>query len=27
LSHEINGNSDDKLRASQAEITDYLIDK
>ncbi len=27
LSHEINGNSDDKLKASQAEITDYLIDK
>lgn len=27
LSHEINGNSDDKLRASQQEITDYLIDK
>lgn len=27
LSHEINGNSDDKLRASQAEITNYLIDK
>jgi hypothetical protein len=27
LSHEINGNSDDKLKASQAEITNYLIDK
>lgn len=27
LSHEINGNSDDKLRDSQKEITDYLIDK
>ena len=27
LSHEINGNSDDKLKASQQEITDYLIDK
>ena len=27
LSHEINGNSSDKLKASQAEITDYLIDK
>jgi len=27
LSHEINGNSDDKLKASQAEITDYLIEK
>ena len=27
LSHEINGNSDDKLRASQQEITNYLIDK
>ena len=27
LSHEINGNSDDKLRASQSEITNYLIDK
>ena len=27
LSHEINGNSNDKLRASQAEITNYLIEK
>lgn len=27
LSHEINGNSDDKLRASQTEITNYLIDR
>lgn len=27
LSHEINGNSNDKLIASQKEITDYLIDK
>lgn len=27
LSHEINGNSNDKLRASQQEITDYLIEK
>ena len=27
LSHEINGNSDDKLRASQSEITNYLIDR
>ena len=27
LSHEINGNSDDKLRASQAEIQNYLIDR
>ena len=27
LSHEINGNSNDKLIASQAEITNYLIDK
>lgn len=27
LSHEINGNSDDKLKASQSEITNYLIDK
>lgn len=27
LSHEINGNSTDKLRDSQKEITDYLIDK
>ena len=27
LSHEINGNSDDKLKASQSEITNYLIDR
>ena len=27
LSHEINGNSKDKLAESQREITDYLIDK
>lgn len=27
LSHEINGNSTDKLRASQQEITNYLIDR
>lgn len=27
ISHEINGNSDDKLRASQHEITDYLIER
>lgn len=27
LSHEINGNSNDKLVASQKEITDYLIEK
>ena len=27
LSHEINGNSDDKLKASQTEITNYLIDR
>lgn len=27
LSHEINGNSDEKLKASQQEITNYLIDK
>ena len=27
LSHEINGNSIDKLTASQTEITNYLIDK
>ncbi len=27
LSHEINGNSTDKLIASQTEITNYLIDK
>lgn len=27
LSHEINGNSDDKLRASQTEIQNYLIEK
>ena len=26
LSHEINGNSDDKLKASQQEITDFLLD-
>lgn len=25
LSHEINGNSDDKLKASMVEIDDYLI--
>ena len=25
MSHEINGNSDDKLRASMTEIDDYLI--
>lgn len=25
LSHEINGNSDDKLKASMTEIDDYLI--
>lgn len=25
LSHEINGNSDDKLRSSMSEIDDYLI--
>ena len=27
LSHEINGNSTDKLKASQEEITDYLIER
>ena len=27
LSHEINGNSIDKLKDSQKEITDYLIDR
>lgn len=27
LSHEINGNSNDKLLASQQEITNYLINK
>lgn len=27
LSHEINGNSDDKLRESQQEITNFLIDR
>ena len=27
LSHEINGNSIDKLKFSQQEITDYLIDR
>ena len=27
LSHEINGNSTDRLRASQQEITNYLIDR
>ena len=27
LSHEINGNSNDKLAASQQEITNYLIDR
>lgn len=27
LSHEISGNSDDKLRASQTEITNYLIER
>ena len=27
LSHELNGNSTDKLIASQTEITNYLIDK
>lgn len=27
LSHDINGNSVDKLIASQTEITNYLIDK
>lgn len=27
LSHEINGNSNDKLLASQQEITNYLIER
>lgn len=27
LSHEINGNSIDKLKASQTEMTNYLIDR
>ena len=27
LSHEINGNSTDKLKSSQQEITDYLIER
>ena len=27
LSHEINGNSIDKLREASAEITDYLIER
>lgn len=27
LSHEINGNSTDKLKASQTEIQNYLIDR
>lgn len=27
LSHEINGNSSEKLKASQTEITNYLIDR
>lgn len=27
LSHEINGNSVDKLKSSQAEMTDYLIER
>lgn len=27
LSHEVNGNSTDKLKASQQEITNYLIDR
>ena len=27
LSHEINGNSNDKLLASQQELTNYLIEK
>ena len=27
LSHEVNGNSTDKLKSSQQEITDYLIDR
>lgn len=27
ISHELNGNSNDKLQKSQAEITNYLIDR
>lgn len=27
ISHELNGNSTDKLQKSQAEITNYLIDR
>lgn len=27
LSHELNGNSVDKLKASQSEMTDYLIER
>ena len=27
ISHELNGNSADKLKASQQEITNYLIDR
>ena len=27
LSHEINGNSTDRLKSAQAEITNYLIDR
>lgn len=27
ISHEINGNSDEKLRSSQAEIMNYLIER
>lgn len=27
ISHEINGNSDDKLRTSQQEIMNYLIER
>ena len=27
LSHEVNGNSDDKLKASMGEIDDYLINR
>lgn len=27
LSHEINGNSTEKLKASQQEMTDYLIER
>lgn len=27
ISHEINGNSNDKLQKSQQEITNYLIDR